>query len=157
MHYFEKIRQKIGHEPLFSPGASIIVYENNKYLLQFRNDFKIWGLHGGAMDLGETGEQTALRELKEETNLKALEMNFFKTYSGEKFKIIYPNNDVIYPVVLAFVVTKTEGRIRSQKSEVQSLKWFEEKDLPIEQMMEIDKCFLKDFIEKKNQKNNFKE
>ncbi|WP_349402222.1 NUDIX domain-containing protein [Candidatus Phytoplasma solani] len=144
------------HEPLFSPGASIIVYENEKYLLQFRNDFKIWGLHGGAMDLGETGKETALRELKEETNLKALEIHSFKTYSGEKIKIIYPNGDIIYPIVLGFVVTATEGKIKAQKTEVKSLKWFEEKDLPIEKMMEIDKMFLKEFIKNKKAKQFIK-
>ncbi|CCP87970.1 NUDIX hydrolase [Candidatus Phytoplasma solani] len=151
MSYIEKLRHKIGREPIFSPGASIIVYENNKYLLQFRNDFKVWGLHGGAMNLGETGEQVALRELKEETNLNILEMYFFKTYVGEKIKITYPNGDIVYPIVMAFVVTKTEGKLKSQKEEVKRLKWFDEKDLPIDKMMAIDKTFLTEFIAHKNQ------
>ncbi|MBS2126383.1 NUDIX domain-containing protein ['Fragaria x ananassa' phyllody phytoplasma] len=152
MSYYLKIRQKIGHDPLFSPGASIIVYEHNKYLLQFRNDFKVWGLNGGAMDLGETAQETALRELQEETNLKALEIYPFKTFTGKQFIIAYPNNDVIYPIVMAFVVTKTEGKMKIQKEEVKRLKWFEEEKLPINKMMEIDKIFLKEFIAIKNKK-----
>ncbi|WP_334330897.1 NUDIX hydrolase [Candidatus Phytoplasma prunorum] len=148
--YIKKMRKKIGKEPLFSPGASIIVYEKNKYLLQLRKDFNVWGLHGGSMELGETGKEVAIRELKEETGLDALKIDIFKTYSGKEFKIIYPNGDIVYAIVMAFIVTKTKGKITKLNKEVIELKWFNEQDLPIENMMTIDKIFLKDFLKNKN-------
>ncbi|PWV43929.1 NUDIX hydrolase [Chrysanthemum yellows phytoplasma] len=150
-NYINKLRQKIGKDPLFSPGASVIVYENNKYLLQFRKDFNVWGLHGGAMELGETGADVCVRELEEETGLKALEIHPFRTYCGKHFVINYPNGDVVYPVVMAFLVTKTQGKLSPQDDEVAELKWFDEASLPIDAMMEIDKTFLKDFLQHKNQ------
>ncbi|NWN45739.1 NUDIX hydrolase [Candidatus Phytoplasma pruni] len=153
MSYIQGLRSKIGKDPIFSPGTSIIVYENNKYLLQFRKDFQIWGLHGGAMELGENFKEAALRELKEETDLDVVTMNYFKTYAGEDIKIIYPNGDIVYPVVMGFIVSKTEGQPNQQHDEVSDLKWFDEEDLPIEDMMMIDKKFLKDFIQYKNSKN----
>jgi ADP-ribose pyrophosphatase YjhB (NUDIX family) len=156
MSYIKGLRSKIGKEPIFSPGTSIIVYENNKYLLQFRKDFKIWGLHGGAMELGENFKEAALRELKEETDLNVITINYFKTYVGEKIKIIYPNGDIVYPVVMGFIVSKTEGQPNKQHDEVADLKWFNEENLPIENMMIIDKIFLKDFIKYKNSKNKIK-
>ncbi|MFB5029524.1 MAG: hypothetical protein WJU30_00056 [Candidatus Phytoplasma pruni] len=153
MSYIQGLRSKIGKDPIFSPGTSIIVYENNKYLLQFRKDFQIWGLNGGAMELGENFKEAALRELKEETNLDVVTMNCFKTYTGEDIKIIYPNGDIVYPVVMGFIVSKTEGQPKQQHDEVSDLKWFNEEDLPIEDMMMMDKKFLKDFIQYKNSKN----
>lgn len=150
--YIKQIRKKIGSQPLFSPGVSIIVYENNKYLLQLRNDFKIWGLHGGALELGETAEEAAFRELKEETNLDIVEMQFFKVYTGDKTKIVYPNGDIIYAVVMSFVVTSTKGVLRKQPDEIMDLKWFEENKIPIQSMMSIDKMFLEDFLKYKNHK-----
>ncbi|MDV3198049.1 MAG: NUDIX domain-containing protein [Vigna little leaf phytoplasma] len=154
MDYIKQIRKKIGSQPLFSPGVSIIVYENNKFLLQFRKDFQIWGLHGGSLELGETAQQAVRRELKEETNLDIVEMYFFNIYTGKKTKIIYPNGDIVYAIVMAFVVTKFKGTLCKQEKEINELKWFEEKEIPIKDMMQIDQMFLKDFLKNKNKKIN---
>jgi len=66
--YIKEIRKFIGTRPLILVGATVVVLNKNKQiLLQLRADTKEWGLPGGAMELAESLEQTAERELFEET------------------------------------------------------------------------------------------
>ena len=69
-NYLESLRKYVGHKPLLTIGVWLLVYNNkNEVLMQKRSDFKSWDFPGGTMELGETLEENARRELKEETNL----------------------------------------------------------------------------------------
>ena len=60
-------------------GASILVYQNNKVLLIKRGKEPhkgCWSLPGGGHEYGETLEDCALRELKEETGISAKKLKF---------------------------------------------------------------------------------
>ncbi len=64
------MRSMIGHAPLVMTACGIIIEnEKGKVLLQRRRDNGFWGIPGGAMEPGETFEQAARREAKEETGL----------------------------------------------------------------------------------------
>ncbi|MDM8537357.1 NUDIX domain-containing protein [Desulfobacterales bacterium HSG17] len=77
--YFEgRVRRfcKNCNQPLYEnpiPAACIIVTDKTGRLLLVKRSVKpkigLWCLPGGFMELGETPEQAALRELKEETGL----------------------------------------------------------------------------------------
>lgn len=71
MSYISEMRKYIGHAPMAAVGATVVVLKDNKILLNLRSDTKTWGIPGGAAELGETLEETAARELKEETDLTA--------------------------------------------------------------------------------------
>ena len=64
------LRKKIGSEPIIMVGATVLIFNNqNQLLLQLRKDNKCWGLAGGSMELGESLEKVAEREMLEETKL----------------------------------------------------------------------------------------
>ncbi|WP_445668809.1 NUDIX domain-containing protein [Lysinibacillus sp. FSL W8-0953] len=68
--YVIKLRQLVGTMPVILVGSTVIVLnQTRKVLLQFRADIEMWGLPGGAMEPGETLEETAKRKLYEETGL----------------------------------------------------------------------------------------
>lgn len=68
--YIQWIRKKVGHDKIILVYAGGCVFnERGEVLLQKRRDCNKWGFPGGAVELGETTQMTAIREVKEETGL----------------------------------------------------------------------------------------
>ena len=53
------------------PAASVAVFRDGRVLLALRARPRLWSLPGGRIESGETAEQTALRELREEVGVEA--------------------------------------------------------------------------------------
>lgn len=91
MEYFKYLRQYVGHKPLILPGSAVIILnERGEMLLQQRHDGD-WGLPGGLMDLGESLEEVAKREVFEETGLVVKNLRLLNVYSGSKYYLKVPN------------------------------------------------------------------
>ena len=85
MGYVKELRKLVGNRPLILPGAVVIILnEQNEMLLQHRSDGG-WGLPGGIMELGESMEETARREVQEETGLVVGELELMGIFSGEDY------------------------------------------------------------------------
>lgn len=122
--YIKKIRQYIGHEPMLIPHAVVIVLNNeNEVLIEERADDGYLDFPGGAIDINETVEDAAKRELYEETGLIAEDLQEFKIYSGEITKYTYFSGDVIYGVDIFYICRKWYGKIKPQLIEVSTLKF----------------------------------
>ncbi|SHN35955.1 NUDIX domain-containing protein [Actinacidiphila paucisporea] len=68
--YVAELRSLLGHRPVIFPGASVVVTDDRgRVLLLARADTGGWGLPAGLMDPGESFEDTARREVLEETGL----------------------------------------------------------------------------------------
>jgi ADP-ribose pyrophosphatase YjhB (NUDIX family) len=131
MGYIMELRKLVGSRPIIMTGACVIlINKENKILLQLRKDNNCWGLAGGSMEIGESLEQVAKRELFEETGLVANNLKLFNVYSGENFYYKYPHGDEVYNVVTAYKCTDYEGGLKREKSEVQEIKFFNLNELP---------------------------
>lgn len=128
--YIQNIRKKIGHDRLIVAGAGVIVYKDRQVLLQRRRDNNSWGLHAGAIEIGESVEDTAKRELKEETGLSANKLELLCVYSGENTMYTYPNEDEVFVVGIYYVCNDFSGTVLEKSDEVLELKWFDINDLP---------------------------
>src|SRR6266516_240489 len=94
MEYINSLRKHVGQKPLLMVGATILVLnEQNQLLMMKRLESGNWGVPGGTMELGETTEETAKRELFEETNLQVGEMKLFGVFSGPELYYRYPSGD----------------------------------------------------------------
>ena len=130
MSYIKDMRKQIGHAPMLSAGATVVVIKNNKILLNHRSDTNTWGIPGGALELGETLQETAARELKEETNLEADSFILLNVFSGKDFYFVYPNGDELYSVVTLFLAEGATGDLKITDDESFELKYFSKDELP---------------------------
>jgi len=129
--YIKDIRKFIGTRPLILVGATVVVLNKNKeILLQLRADTKEWGLPGGAMELAESLEQTAERELFEETGLRAENFKFLDLLSGHDFYFKYPHGDEVYNVISVYLAEGTNGELSMTDGESLDLQYFSPTELP---------------------------
>lgn len=120
---------------------------NQRLLLQRRTDNGLWALPGGSMELGETLEEVAKRELFEETGLKASDLELFHMFSGKELYYKYPHGDEVYNVVAAYVCTDFDGVLKEDGIEVQELRFFNYGEIPLE-LSPPDKPVIKKFFER---------
>ncbi|WP_186430275.1 NUDIX hydrolase [Clostridium sp. BSD9I1] len=133
-NYILELRKFVGKRPLIQCGTCVIISDKNKILMQLRTDNKKWGLPGGSIEIGEKVEETAIREVKEETGLSISlkDLKLFGVFSGERQHYIYPHGDEVYNVVTAFTTNVYSGELHIDNEESSSLKFFEIDNLPIE-------------------------
>ena len=84
MGYIMDLRAYVGHSPLIQVGSSVIVENDQGHiLLQLRTDNHLWSFSAaGSMEPGESAEDTARRELLEETGLTAHTLELYGVYTG---------------------------------------------------------------------------
>lgn len=111
-------------------GASVIVHEAGRILLQRRADNGCWGYPGGRVEPGESVEDTARRELFEETGVTALALTLFGVFSGPALHHVYPDGNEVYIVDIVFLCDRFEGKLSRQEAEVLDLRWFPVESLP---------------------------
>ena len=131
--YISDMRRFVGHAPLLQCAASIIIEDDaGRILLGKRTDNKCWGYAGGSIELGETVEECARRELFEETGLTAGDIDLFMINSGEPTHYTYPNGDEVYNVEIVYICSDYTGKLHPQEDEISELKFFDKADIPDE-------------------------
>ncbi|WP_434742591.1 NUDIX domain-containing protein [Micromonospora sp. SH-82] len=81
--YVGQLRALAGDRTLMFVGARAVVRDNAaRVLLIRRSDNGQWALPAGAMELGESIGDCAVREVREETGLRALRVSAFALYTG---------------------------------------------------------------------------
>lgn len=132
MSYITNLRKHIGHQPIINIAATVIVMnEHNEILLNLRRDTNTWGIIGGAMELGESLEQTAARELMEEANLIAELFEFMDLLSGKELYFKYLNGDETYTVIALYKAVNVSGMLKINDNESMKLKYFSLDNLPL--------------------------
>lgn len=148
--YIKDLRKKVGHAPLVLPHSVVIVLNNqNEILLEERSDDGFFDFPGGGIDLKETAEEAAIRELKEETGLTANRLDIFKVYSGEITYYKYFNGDEIYGIDSVFICRDYDGELKPQLSEVRKLFFCSLDNMPVDKMSSRNKQII---IDLKSQK-----
>ena len=125
------LRKYVGHDVLIGAGATTLVFNSKKeLLLNLRTDTNTWGIPSGSMELYETIEETAIRELKEETGITAETLELVAVLSGKDYYFEYPNGDKMCTVIVLFKVMNYNGTLKISDNESKSLQFFPLTNLP---------------------------
>lgn len=131
MNYMQELRSLVGHRPILMVGAAVLVLDaQNRLLLHLRTDNHVWGIPGGSMEPGETVEETARREMKEETGLEAGSIRLFGVFSGPELFYEYPNGDQVYNVTVVYLCREAHGEATADGQESSELHYFPLEQLP---------------------------
>ena len=82
------------------------------------------------MELNETLEDVAARELNEETGLTAQQFELIGVCSGPRYYFKYPNGDEIHGVINLFHAKHVSGTMEMKDGESLDLQFFAKDSLP---------------------------
>lgn len=135
MGYIQELRELVGHRPLVLVGAAVLVVDQQgRILMNLRSDNLQWGIPGGATEPGEKIEDTALREVKEETGLDLEDLQLFGVFSGPELFYQYPNGDIVHNVSIVFQSRKYRGILTPSDDESQRLEFNRPNEIHLDQV-----------------------
>ena len=146
--YIMDLRQSVGHRTLIQCAASIIcVDRQGRILLGKRTDNHKWGYSGGAIEIDETVEDCARRELLEEMGITAGELELFYINSGPEAHYIYPNGDEVSNVEIIYICRDYSGEIRPQEEEIEEIRYFSIDELDLDLISPPIRPVMRHFLE----------
>ncbi|MCA2212039.1 NUDIX hydrolase [Jidongwangia harbinensis] len=126
--YIAKMRAKIGTDLLLLPGVSAVVRnDRGQVLLARRSDNGRWSLPAGIIDPGEQPADAVLREVFEETGVRA---EIERVGGVATHPVVYPNGDSCEYLNVWFRCRAVGGEPRVNDDESLQVGWFDPADLP---------------------------
>lgn len=119
-----------GSAVVVQTGASIIVEDAlGRILMQQRRDDGTWSYPGGRVEIDETVEACARREVFEECGLIVGEMELLGVFSGEELNHVYPDGNEVCGIDIVYVSSDYTGSIHSEDGEAAQMGFFPIDDL----------------------------
>ncbi|MFI8996680.1 NUDIX hydrolase [Streptomyces sp. NPDC053542] len=127
--FIREIRATAGHQLLWMPGVSAIVFDDEgRVLLGRRVDNGRWSIIGGIPEPGEQPAACAVREVHEETAVHCVPERLLLVEALEP--VTYPNGDRCQFMDICFLCRATGGEARVNDDESLEVGWFELDALP---------------------------
>lgn len=132
------------HNPF--PTVDVIIEKGEQVVLILRrNEPRQWALPGGFCDYGESLEEAAVREAREETNLEVELVEQFHTYSD-------PQRDPRQHNITTVYIAKVKGGTPKAQDDAQQIRVFSEAELPSELAFDHAQILRDYFVYKKTRR-----
>ena len=125
--YIHDLRKIIGPRKIILNCAGALIIRDNKILFQRRTDNGRWGLIGGLLEMNETYEQAALREIREETGLEVKLDSFLGIFHNHH--MVWSNGDAAHVLSAMYTASIVSGEPRVDE-ESYELRFFGKDELP---------------------------
>ena len=124
------------HDPDAPPANSLvpsttaaILDDNGRLLLIHKIDNDFWALPGGAMEIGESIADGAVREVAEETGLTVELTGVVGIYTDPGHVMAYDDGEVRQEFSVCFYGRVLSGEPREDGSETKEVRWVEPADV----------------------------
>ncbi|MFI1171882.1 NUDIX hydrolase [Streptomyces melanogenes] len=127
--FIREIRASAGHQLLFLPGVSVVVFDDEgRVLLGRRVDSGEWSIIGGIPEPGEQPAETAVREVYEETAVRCVVERVVLVDALRP--VTYPNGDRCQFMDICLKCRAVGGEARVNDDESLEVGWFPVDALP---------------------------
>ncbi len=109
--------------PTFSPAAMVLIYRGDEILLARSKHFSpgVYSLIAGFVEIGESAEEAAHREVKEEIGISICNLQYFASQAWP-----FPHN-----LMIAFQAEYLAGELQIDPHEIEDARWFKRDALPM--------------------------
>ena len=127
MDYIHDLRRLTGPRKLILNAADALIVREGKILFQRRADNGKWGLIGGLLELNETYEEAAIREIREETGLEVKLESFLGIFHNHD--MVWPNGDRAHVISACYTASIVKGEPRIDEESFE-LRFFGKDEIP---------------------------
>ena len=127
MDYIKELRKLIGPRKIILNCAGALIIRDGKILFQRRADNGKWGLVGGLLEMNETYEEAALREVLEETGLEVRLDSFLGIFHNHH--MVWRNGDAAHVISAMYTAEIVSGEPRIDE-ESYELRFFGRDEIP---------------------------
>ncbi|MBN1679154.1 MAG: NUDIX domain-containing protein [Anaerolineae bacterium] len=129
--YVKWVRSHVGHELIYLVYTTTLVFDDaGRLLVQRRYDFDWLGVPGGALELGESLHDCAVRETREETGLHVTIERLVGVFSHPRFNLLYPNGDQVQQWSVCVAGRVAGGTLHADGGETLDVCW-----MPVDEAM----------------------
>lgn len=128
--YYQRLRSLVGQDLLLIPGVACLIHDDEGRLLLVQTKNGHWSLPAGAIEPGESPEESARREVEEETGLQVSSLQLAGVMGGESYRFTYPNGDRVETVVTLYSCQCTGTIAIQDREEIAAIRYFTEEEFP---------------------------
>jgi ADP-ribose pyrophosphatase YjhB (NUDIX family) len=143
--HIARLRSAVGHELLLLPSVSVLPVDEAGRLLLVRHAGHDdgWAVLGGAVEVGESPAEAAIREAREEIGAEVRLTRLLDVLGGPDYQVSYPNGDLAAYVTAVYEAEIVNGHPRvADHDELSDMAWFRREQLPGLELSRLSRALL---------------
>jgi ADP-ribose pyrophosphatase YjhB (NUDIX family) len=140
-----RLRAVMGHELLLLPSVSVLPVDEaaRVLLVQHAGHNDGWAVLGGAVEVGESPAETAIREAREEIGAEVRLKRLLNVLGGPDYEVTYPNGDRAAYVTAVYEAEIISGIPATADDELSDVAWFSPAELGQLPLNRLSRALLK--------------
>lgn len=129
--HIARLRAAVGHDLLLLPSVSVLPVDaaGRMLLVRHAGHDDGWAVLGGAVDVGESPSEAAIREAREEIGAEVRLRGLLGVLGGTDYEVTYPNGDRAAYVTAVYEAEIASGVPAVADGELSDIAWFRPADL----------------------------
>jgi 8-oxo-dGTP pyrophosphatase MutT (NUDIX family) len=141
-----RLREAVGHDLLLLPSVSVLPVNavGQALLVRHAGHDDGWAVLSGAVEVGESPAQAAVREAREEIGAEVRLLGLLDVLGGRDCEVTYPNGDRAAYVTAVYRAEIISGVPTVADGELSEIEWFGPADLTRLALSRLSRALLGD-------------